>query len=744
MPSARSAPTATAPKREEQRACDTCRRRKRRCDGGKSLTKNCSLCTSLKRQCTFSISAPVRHPPPTYVKALEARIKETEGLIRKANIEKELLRELGEPTKQIVKKRGIMPGPTAPQSDGAWFAYQHVFSCYNYLPEDSESDDDLTKFDVRLDLPRAPKDPKVPACHLRLVRPDLDALVGEFAAMRLDPHYSRMAPRRRGKFWSLSPHEFRHERLEDQDLHWEMPDADLLPRLIDAYFQHVNVFFPLLHRPMFEKTLLTLRQRPGSIFAGVVIAVCACGSRFVDDPRVLATPGDKRSAGWRYFDQLKVFRHFTGLICPGQTPNLLLVLQIYALQVSFLLGTGHTEEAALLITTGMRAAIEVGVHRNRSYRHIRYLLDELWKRCFWVYIAQDRLVSSMNGIPCTIQDEDFDLDLPLAVDDDGWDIDRDGYDFPLRSASPSERPSQLAFFVAYLQLLRILAYALRTLYAVNRAKILMGFTGPGWKEQIVSEIDSSLNIWQEALPHHLRWDAAQTNRVWLDQSSLLAFAHAFVQIAVHRFLLPNFDPLAENAADPSSSYLDLFTPSAVICMNALLTCAEVYNAWLLEEPLDGQQRPYVYDLHIIYGGTATLMGMVSFWATGICAAATKLTNGDPSCKTKSSFNEQHLNIIIEALKRGEKRWSIAGRLYDMIAHVVVQNFDLLPSPPIGEESNQILELSDLTPPQNMTPPLFWGAASMPVDPFSFPSAAAFDPTTHDMWWGYQAPQAIPS
>ena len=100
---------------------------------------------------------------------------------------------------------------------------------------------------------------------------------------------------------------------------YKFPDPDLLTALTDLYFDHHNVFIPLLHRPMFESALidgydvrravlpdidlsiycsLHLKDRA---FGGVVLGVCACASRLSDDSRVLLEGhGDQwHSAGWK-------------------------------------------------------------------------------------------------------------------------------------------------------------------------------------------------------------------------------------------------------------------------------------------------------------------------------------------------------------------------------------------------------------------------------------------------------------
>ena len=82
-----------------------------------------------------------------------------------------------------------------------------------------------------------------------------------------------------------------------------------MPSLIDAYFLHLNVFMPLLHRPTFEKSVAEGLHFTDSMFGATLLLVCAHGSRYVEDPRVLAEGSDNpRSAGWKWFEQVNVFR----------------------------------------------------------------------------------------------------------------------------------------------------------------------------------------------------------------------------------------------------------------------------------------------------------------------------------------------------------------------------------------------------------------------------------------------------
>ena len=42
--------------------------------------------------------------------------------------------------------------------------------------------------------------------------------------------------------------------------------------------------------------------------------------------------------------------------------------------------------------------------------------------------------------------------------------------------------------MAYLKLGQILAFALRTIYTINKSKVLLGFVGEQWEQHIVAEL----------------------------------------------------------------------------------------------------------------------------------------------------------------------------------------------------------------------------------------------------------------
>lgn len=90
---------------------------------------------------------------------------------------------------------------------------------------------------------------------------------------------------------------------------YNFPEPDLLRDLVDLYFEHVNLFLPLLHRPTFERSISEGLHLRNELFGANVLLVCANGSRFSDDPRVLLDGEQSRhSSGWRWFDQVQMVK----------------------------------------------------------------------------------------------------------------------------------------------------------------------------------------------------------------------------------------------------------------------------------------------------------------------------------------------------------------------------------------------------------------------------------------------------
>ncbi|KAG6845075.1 hypothetical protein H0H87_000979 [Tephrocybe sp. NHM501043] len=112
----------------------------------------------------------------------------------------------------------------------------------------------------------------------------------------------------RAQFWSKPPwHPLQDEATPS--INYSYPDEDLIVSLVSAYFEQINPFFPLFHRPSFEKSVSERLYREDTNFGGTLLLVCALGSRYSGDPRVFYDgTTSEHSAGWKWFEQVSIMR----------------------------------------------------------------------------------------------------------------------------------------------------------------------------------------------------------------------------------------------------------------------------------------------------------------------------------------------------------------------------------------------------------------------------------------------------
>jgi hypothetical protein len=96
--------------------------------------------------------------------------------------------------------------------------------------------------------------------------------------------------------------------------------------LLDLYFHHIAIVFPIIHRPTFEKSFYGLLHLSRYDFGCVVLSMCAIGARYSNDPRVLADEDSEHQLGWKYFKQIKPLMTIT--------PPSLYDLQLYSVSAT--------------------------------------------------------------------------------------------------------------------------------------------------------------------------------------------------------------------------------------------------------------------------------------------------------------------------------------------------------------------------------------------------------------------------
>ncbi|KAJ4483342.1 fungal-specific transcription factor domain-containing protein [Lentinula aciculospora] len=367
----------------------------------------------------------------------------------------------------------------------------------------------------------------------------------------------------------------------------QFPDPNLAEELIKHYFLHVNPQLCLLNKKIFYRQWREHLHERDIWFCALLMCIFALGSRWSNDPRVLFPDHTKlgshgldwTKAGWDYFNvAIYIHRARRSLLCTAT----LFEVQTFSLLAWFLRGTPDYAAGGILVTVGIRKAQDVGAHRKAVYKPFPTVDEELWKRAFWLLIILDRTGSANLGRPCSLGEEDYDLDLPLEVDDEYWETDGPTSAFK----QPNRLPSRVAAFNAWIGITQIVGFTLRTLYALDSKKILLGHqTLPG-PEILVNQLNAALDEWLEFVPEHLQWPVSNDDPIFSNQSASLHLSYHFAFILIYRTFIPFSQILPEairGVRIPRSSqkHSSLSTPALPICVNSAKTCARVIEEQML-------------------------------------------------------------------------------------------------------------------------------------------------------------------
>ena len=164
---------------------------------------------------------------------------------------------------------------------------------------------------------------------------------------------------------------------DEQEVTYRYPPDDLIPQLVNNYFTKLNIYYPVLHRPSFERALNDQRHDDDIGFGSVVMLVCALGARWSEDARAFKDGMPKHSSGWKWFDQVKV--HSRSFLCPPRLYD----VQKYALASLFMQYSSVPQSSWTTVGIGIRVAQDVGAHMKKAYMTPHTIESELWKRAFW-------------------------------------------------------------------------------------------------------------------------------------------------------------------------------------------------------------------------------------------------------------------------------------------------------------------------------------------------------------------------
>ncbi|KAF8994386.1 fungal-specific transcription factor domain-containing protein [Cyathus striatus] len=569
-------------KRKITRACDGCKRRKVRIQPIPPDNK-CSFCAATGADCAYTVDQKKRGRAKGYVEGLERRIRLLEGLVKKllCGTSNQYTRLNPIPTSRscMISTTATTPSSEKEPSDPVLDLIQKIASISLGSQDATFRDDD----DDHVALSK----------QVKFFGKSSGAMLVQ-VAVSLKNEYSkgtsikrRMLESRRPIFWRRFSWE---KGFTCATTKYTFPSPDLIAILTDAYFVHVNLLLPLLHRPTFERDVANGLHLNDEGFGGVLLLVCAVGSRYTEQI-------DERT----WFNQVQIVKQ--SLLDPLTLYN----LQSYCLAAEFMKGSHHAPQAEWILTGfGIRLAQDVGAIRLT-------VEDELWKRAFWVLVAMDRVISMGIGRPCAIFDDHLDVDMPVECDDEYW----EHPDPTQRFKQPNGVPSTVTAFNQHLQLYKVMAFAMSTIYS----------------------LDSALNNWMSSLPDYLRWDPNRSDDRFFKLSGSLITTFYYVQMIIHR-------PYSAVNKQPTS----LSLPSIAICTSAARSCSLV---------LEQQMKLIAFKTGLVL--------LFNIWGSKRSGSPT-----DP-------ISMRQVEKCMDFIRKAEARCRSAGMLSDILNELTTAGELVLPS-----------------------------------------------------------------
>ncbi|CAM1510807.1 Fc.00g083200.m01.CDS01 [Cosmosporella sp. VM-42] len=181
------------------------------------------------------------------------------------------------------------------------------------------------------------------------------------------------------------------------------PELEVRNALIQAYFEHVHPYFPIMSMPEFLESYRTPEKPPPLL---LFQAVLMAGAHVCSHPRVAADRHAVKNILFRRASMLYHMRHETDRIHLMQA----------AVLFTWHVGDGDTVSGGPWYWAGIAVRVGCGLGAHRRTAHLPALEKSQYLRSWWVAFVCEVFSSLETGRPCAIRAEDIDQ-LPLSEDD---------------------------------------------------------------------------------------------------------------------------------------------------------------------------------------------------------------------------------------------------------------------------------------------------------------------------------------
>lgn len=261
------------------------------------------------------------------------------------------------------------------------------------------------------------------------------------------------------------------------------PKAEALSLLKD-FFENFNCMFPLFHQPTFMH--LVERQYSADPYQGIGWwASLNCCLAYGHRLRVMSNlvPQEEDQKAWAYLkNAMAVFPELT-----MRSTDLLSVQALLAMAL-FLQGTPNPQPTFVLISTAIRLAHSIGLHKRGTGFHLNPIEIEQRKRVFWIAYMLDKDLCLRAGRPPAQDDADMNVELPDADPADN-----------IGNIPLADGKGKMNLFRAMCELAQIESKVYSRLYSTKAMK-----QSPGELLNTIGELDHELDAWKDRIPIDFR------------------------------------------------------------------------------------------------------------------------------------------------------------------------------------------------------------------------------------------------
>ncbi|OAD67961.1 Zn(2)-C6 fungal-specific transcription factor [Phycomyces blakesleeanus NRRL 1555(-)] len=410
-----------------QRACDACRKRKVKCDG----VQPCERCRKADCPCVFGQPPTKRGPPKQYIELLEARLQLVERALRTIDGP---ARRILDDTMSLQDTSGLFEDTTdvgivqengpgrvsvaAPYSPGLSPTMMADRFTINEIGQA------LYVSDIKERVDRIPSVHTDKAGH----SPSHSKYSGPFGDSHSDA--GSTADSTASSSAAASP-AVTQGSVSSCGHRNQMIEADIVPpeayvavqqflgdiplALIEAYFDHVHTYAPMIHKPHFYKKLVSKTDCPSKL---LLYAMCAVASRWAPASQTSQASQQSPGAPPGFFFYQRAFALIdehsdVPRVSTVQALILLTKYQEHYRRAGFFCRPG------LFLSVASKMANDLGLSRvDTSGQHDAQTI-ETKKRTFWVIFVYDLMTSIEEGREPFFASTQCTTDYPQATAEEG-------------------------------------------------------------------------------------------------------------------------------------------------------------------------------------------------------------------------------------------------------------------------------------------------------------------------------------